>query len=231
MPFGTLVNTLTVIFGSAIGLLLHHRMPENIKKISFQGLGLCTLLLGVQMGLKSDNFIILIGSVLIGGIVGESLHLEDRMNWLGEKMKQAMRSSNERFTEGLVTAFILFCVGSLTVLGALEEGLRNNPTLILTKATLDGFAAVVLSSVYGIGVMVSALPLLIFQSAITLSAGLLQPFLPDPVLDQISATGGALIIGIGINLLDVKKLKIINFLPALVVVVIIQYLYLLYVGS
>ena len=134
-----------------------------------------------------------------------------------------MRIGSERFTEGLVTAFLLFCVGSLTLVGALEEGLNNDPSLIYTKSVLDGFASVVLAATYGWGVLFSALPLLLFQSLITLSAGLLEPYLSENVIQQLSATGGVIIIGLGFNLLEIKALRITNLLPALLIAVLLTY--------
>ena len=215
------MNTLAVIAGSLIGLLLQRKFPENIRTICFQGLGLCTILIGVQLALQVENILILIFSVLIGAVVGESLDLHGRLTALGEAVKQKVRIGSERFTEGLITAFLLFCVGSLTIVGALEEGLNDDPSLIYTKAMLDGFGSIILAVTYGWGVLFSALPLLLFQSAITLSAGTLQPYLSELVVHQLSATGGVLIIGIAINLLEIKALRITNMLPALLIVVLL----------
>ena len=221
MPFGTLVNTLAVVAGSLVGLLLQRKFPESIRTICFQGLGLCTLLIGMQMALQVDNILILIFSVLIGGVAGESLNLHGRLIRLGDAIKGKVRIGSERFTEGLITAFLLFCVGSLTIVGALEEGITGDPSLIYTKSVLDGFASMVLAVTYGWGVLFSALPLLLFQSAITLSAGVLQPYLSELVIHQLSATGGIIILGLGINLLEIKALRVTNMLPALLIVVLL----------
>lgn len=221
MPFGTLVNTLAVIVGSIAGLLLQRKFPENIRTICFQGLGLCTLLIGVQMALQVENILILIFSVLVGGVIGEGLRLHDRLTQLGDIVKHKIRIGSKRFTDGLITSFLLFCIGSLTIVGALEEGLNNDPSLLYTKSVLDGFASIVLAATYGWGVLFSALPLLLFQSSITLSAELLQPYLSESVIHQLSATGGVIIIGLGINLLEIKALKITNMLPALLIVVLL----------
>ena len=221
MPLGTLVNTLAVIVGSIVGLLLQRKFPENIRTICFQGLGLCTLLIGMQMALQVRNILILIFSVLIGGMIGERLRLHDRLVALGDTIKRYIHIGNEQFTEGLITAFLLFCVGSLTIVGALEEGLNDDPSLIYTKSMLDGFASVMLAATYGWGVLFSALPLLLFQSSITLSAEVLQPYLSETVIDQLSATGGVIIIGLGINLLEIKVIRITNMLPALLIVVLL----------
>lgn len=176
------------------------------------------------MALQVQNILVLIFSILIGGALGEGLRLHDRFIRLGDNIKAKINVGNEKFTEGLITAFLLFCVGSLTIVGALEEGLNNDPSLIYTKSMLDGFSSMVLASTYGIGVLFAALPLVIFQSSITLSAEWLQPFLSELVIDQMSATGGVIILGLGINLLEIKSLRITNMLPALLIVIILTLL-------
>jgi len=222
MPIGSLVNMLAVIVGSLFGLLLGQRFPENIRRISIKGIGLCTLLIGTQMALKVENILLVILSILLGGILGEFLNLQSKFEQLGDQLKKRLPIKNERFTEGLITTFILFCVGSLTIVGALEEGLRNDPTLLYTKSVLDGFSSIVFASVYGIGVLFSAFPLIIFQGSITLLAGKLEPYLTDMVINQMSATGGILIIGLGFNLLEIQNLKITNFLPALIIIIFLS---------
>lgn len=224
IPIGTLVNTLAVIAGSTVGLLLQSRFPPKVREISFQGIGLCTLLIGMQMALQVQNILVLIFSVLVGGALGEVLDFHNRFIRLGDTIKAKINVGSEKFTEGLITAFLLFCVGSLTIVGALEEGLNNDPSLIYTKSVLDGFSSMVLASTYGIGVLFAALPLLIFQSSITLSAEWLQPFLSESVIHQMSATGGVIILGLGINLLEIKSLRITNMLPALFIVILLTLL-------
>ncbi len=224
IPEGTLVNTLAVLAGSTLGLLLQSRFPENIRRISFQGIGLCTLLIGMQMALQVQNILTLIFSILIGGAIGEQLKLHEGFVRLGDWIKSRVKIGNERFTEGLITAFLLFCVGSLTIVGALEEGLNDDPSLLYTKSTLDGFSSIVLASVYGWGVLFSALPLFLFQTGITLSAGLLQPYLSEMVIAQLSATGGVVILGLGLNLLEIMAIRITNLLPALLIVVVLTLL-------
>ncbi|MEQ9441980.1 MAG: DUF554 domain-containing protein [Cyclobacteriaceae bacterium] len=224
LPTGTLINTLAVIAGSTVGLLLQSRFPPKIREISFQGIGLCTLLIGMQMAFQVQNILILIFSILIGGAAGEGLRLHDRFILLGDAFKKRVNIGSEKFTEGLITAFLLFCVGSLTIVGALEEGLNDDPSLLYTKSMLDGFSSMVLASAYGWGVLFAALPLCLFQAAITLSASWLQPFLSELVINQLSATGGIIILGLGINLLEIKALRITNMLPALIIVVLLTLL-------
>lgn len=219
MPIGTIINTVAVIVGSLIGVFLHQSFPDRIKLIIFDVFGLTTIALAIQMVLKMENFLIVVFSVLIGGILGEVVKLEEYLEKVGEIVRRRVKSKNTRFAEGMVAAFILFCVGPMTILGTLNEGLRGDRSLILTKALLDGFASVVFATTYGIGVLFSAIPLFFYQSTLTLVASNLQPFLSQSVINQLTAAGGILILGLGINLLELKKIKVANLLPSLVIVV------------
>ena len=225
MPIGSIVNALTVILGSSIGLLLRKRFPENIKAIIFEGVGLGTLVLGMKMAFQVEDFLIFIFSLIFGGIIGELVHLETRMEAMGDALKAKIKTQDTRFTEGLVTAFLIFCIGSMTFVGAINEGLSGDRTLILTKAILDGFTSIALASVYGVGVLFSALPLFIIQAGLTLLATQFQSFFSDLIINQLTAVGGALILGIGLNLLNIKKVKTINLLPGLIVVVLLTIMF------
>lgn len=227
MPIGSIVNAMTVILGSLIGMLVRQSLPERIKGIIFQAVGLATLVLAMQMALQPEgNFLILIFSLILGGIVGELLRLESAMERFGDALKARIRVKNSRFTEGLVTAFLIFCVGSMTFVGALNEGLSGDRTLILSKSILDGFTSIVLASVYGVGVLLSAAPLFIVQASLTLLASQFQMLFPQVLIIQLTAVGGALILGIGLNLLEIKKIKTVNLLPALVIVVVLTLIFL-----
>ncbi len=224
MPIGTIVNTVAVIVGSLLGLLLHENLPEKIKTIVFQALGLCTLVIGMQMALKAQNLLVLIFSLLIGGIIGEFINLDGLVERLSNFFKTKIKSKDEKFTEGLVTAFLIFCVGSMTIVGAINEGLKADRTLLYTKSILDGFTSIALASTFGVGVLFSAIPLLIFQGGITLLALQFQHFFSTAIIAQLTATGGVLILGIGFNMLDIKKIKVTNLLPALIVVALLTLL-------
>jgi hypothetical protein len=204
--------------------MLRERLPENVKTIIFQGVGLATLVLGVQMALEVENFLTLIFSLVLGGILGEIVHLDVRMASFSEWLKAKIRVRDACFTEGLVTAFLIFCVGSMTFVGALNEGLTGDRDLILTKAVLDGFASIVFASVYGIGVLFSVIPLFLVQASLTLLAAQFQTWFSPLLITQLTATGGALILGIGFNLLEIKKVKTMNLLPALVVIAMLTWL-------
>ncbi len=213
---GTLVNTGTVVTGALIGVLIHSRMPERITKTTFQGIGLFTLYIGFTMAAKTQNVLIMVFSIVLGAILGELLNIGSRMEKVSEWGKSRIGSKNDKFTEGFITAFMLFCMGSMTILGSIEEGLGGEPTLLLAKSFLDGFGAIALASSLGIGVLFSAVPLLIYQGGLTLLAGLVQGWLTEPIINEISAVGGLMLIGLGITILEIKKLKILNLLPALV---------------
>jgi len=221
MPIGSIVNALTVILGSSIGLLLRKRFPENIKAIIFEGVGLGTLVLGMKMAFQVEDFLIFIFSLIFGGIIGELVHLETRMEAMGDALKAKIKTQDTRFTEGLVTAFLIFCIGSMTFVGAINEGLSGDRTLILTKAILDGFTSIALASVYGVGVLFSALPLFIIQASLTLLATQFQAFFSETVINQMTAVGGALILSIGLSLLEIKAIKTLNLLPGIFVVVVL----------
>ncbi len=221
MPIGTLVNVLTVAVGSTIGLLLRKNFPKNIQSIIFECVGLATLVLGMQMALQVENFLILIFSLIFGGILGELVHLQTWMESWGDVLKAKIKAKDTRFTEGLITAFLIFCVGSMTIMGALNEGLSGDRELLLIKSILDGFTSIALASVYGLGVLFSIVPLFLLQAGLTLLAVPLQGVLSTVIIHQLTAVGGALILGIGLSLLELKRVKTVNMLPALVVVVVL----------
>lgn len=226
MPIGTFINIVAVLIGGTLGLLLHKNFPENIKNIVFQGLGLCTLFIGMQMALQAKDPLILIFSILIGAIFGEWIHLDQKIDNLSDALKKKLKFKDQGFTEGLVTAFLIFCVGSMTIVGALNEGISGNRSLLLTKSMLDGFTSIALASTYGIGVLFSIVPMLVFQGGITVFAGQFQGLFSQTLISQLSATGGVLILGIGLNLLEIKKIKVINFLPSLLVAIILTTIFL-----
>ena len=221
MPIGTFINIIAVVIGSAIGLLLGNKFPEKIKVIAFQALGLISMLIGMQMALKVENPLTLIFSVLIGAIIGEFINLEKIFDNIGDFLKQKVKSKNTKFTEGLVTAFIIFCIGSLTFVGSINEGVSGDRTLLLTKSMLDGFTSIALASTFGIGVMFSVIPMLFLQGGLTIFAGMFGPFFTPTLINQITATGGILILGIGLSLLEIKRIKVINMLPSLLVIILL----------
>lgn len=217
---GTLVNAAAVILGSLIGLAIKSRLPLRLSDIVFQVLGLFTLFLGMRMAMETGHLIFLVFSLLLGAISGELLGLEERMDRLGTFLKNRMPGDNSRFQEGLITAFLLFCMGSMTLVGAIEEGMNNNPEILLTKSLMDGFSSVALAAAMGFGVLLSAIPLLVFQGGLTFLASSVQDFLSPEMIAEITAVGGVMLMGLGINILGIKKLRIMNMMPALLFVVL-----------
>ncbi len=220
---GTLVNVGAVVAGSLIGLVIHRRMPEKITKLVFQAIGLFTLFLGFTMAGKTSNYLIMIFSLVIGSIIGELLNIEKQINRLSDWLKAKSGSSNAKFSEGFLTSFLLFCMGSMTILGAIEEGMGGNPDLLLAKSVMDGFSSIALAAAMGIGVLFSAIPLLIYQGGLTLFAGYLQDYLTTPMINELSAVGGVILIGLGINVLEIKQIRVINMVPALLVAVLLAW--------
>ncbi len=215
MPVGSLVNAGAVLAGGLLGLAAGSFVGEKLRNSLFQALGLCTVLIGLKMALTAGNLMIVIISCVLGMVTGEIIDLAERFNRLGDRAKRLLKSKNEKFTDGLVTATLLTCVGAMAIVGSFEEGLGGSPATLFSKSILDFCAAIMLASVYGSGVAFSAVPLLIYQGGLTLLAGSLEPYLTEPVKEALTATGGLLIVGIGTNLIGVKPISISNLLPAL----------------
>jgi uncharacterized membrane protein YqgA involved in biofilm formation len=171
------------------------------------------------MTFKTTNPLYMVGSILIGAIIGEALRLEESVADCGDRLKRALRSGNARFTDGFVTATLLFCIGSMAILGSLQEGVGGDRTIVLTKTTLDFFAAIALGAAYGSGVMLASLPILLYQGGLTLFAEAVGPWMSEVMRAELEATGGIMVLGIGVHLLEIKKIPLSNFVPALGVVV------------
>jgi len=212
---GTLVNTGTVAAGSLIGLIFKKALPQKYQTIYFQAIGLFTLLLGCKMSLNMTLPLLTALSLVLGGITGEAVNLEARVEQFGSWLKTKTGSQNDKFTTGLTTAFLRFCLGAMTITGAIEEGFGRTSDLLLTKSILDFFSSIMLASALGAGVLFSALPLLLFQGGITLLVSLLGRGIPPEIISELTVVSGIILIGLGINLLEIKKLKVINLLPAL----------------
>ncbi len=243
--FGTVVNVATVIAGSALGLLLGHRLPTRTRETVTDGLGLVTLLIGglaaaevtstvlaTAVGTAAPVLIVL-GSLLIGGIAGSLVDIEARLEGIGVRLRrlltrtrageldgagrEALHTARERFVEGFVTASLVFCVGPLTILGALSDGLGLGASQLILKSTLDGFAAIAFAASLGLGVMASAVTVAVVQGALTVVGFLIGDFLPAAHLAAITATGGLLLLGVGLRLLRIRMVPVGNLLPALLV--------------
>ncbi|UQZ89351.1 DUF554 domain-containing protein [Deltaproteobacteria bacterium Smac51] len=221
VPVGALVNAGAVALGGLLGLAAGSIIGEKLRDSLFQTLGLCTVLIGLKMALTASDLMIVIISCVLGVVTGEIINLAERFNRLGNVVKSVIRSNNEKFTDGLVTCTIITCVGAMGIVGSFEEGLGGSPATLFSKSILDFCTAVMLGSVYGSGVAVSAAPLLIYQGGLTLLAGVLAPYLTEPIKVALVSTGGLLIVGIGTNLMGVKAISISNLLPALFYAVVL----------
>lgn len=221
---GTIINVITVVAGSAIGLALNKKLPQRFVKIFFQVVGLFTLFLGISMSLKTSHELHLIMALISGALLGELLKLEDGINKFSEMLKTKLKIGGEKFSEGMLTAFLLYCMGSLTILGAIEEGMGGSSRLLLIKSLMDGVSSIALASGLGIGVMFSAIPLLIFQGGITIIASVFGDFVPTIYINELSAVGGILLIGLALNILEIKKIKVMNMLPSLIMIIVLLWL-------
>jgi len=210
---GTAVNAAAIIIGSIVGLKAGHLISSRVRGTVMAGLGLAVLLIGVQLALKSREPLIIIGSLIGGGILGELLRIEARLEGLGNRIGDRFQGSGQ-VAEGFVTASLLYCVGAMAIMGALQDGLGSRPDILYAKAALDGIASVALASTLGIGVLFSALPLLAYQGAITLSATFAQQLLTPGVVQEMNAVGGLLIMAIALDLLGIKRIPVGNLLPA-----------------
>ncbi|MFA6400327.1 MAG: DUF554 domain-containing protein [Salinivirgaceae bacterium] len=224
--WGTLINAGAIIVGSLIGLLFHSRIQKKYIQIIFQGIGLFTLFVGIAMALKTNNYLVLVFSIVLGSIIGTLLNFENQINGFSGWIKKKIKAEDSKFTDGLVSAFLLYCMGSMTILGAFEEGLGNHPNLLLAKSLMDGISSIALTAGLGIGVMFSVVPLLIYQGALTFLAQLLNDRVSSVYINELSAVGGLMLIGMGLNILDITKIKVVNMLPALVIVLVLVWIFL-----
>ena len=217
---GTLVNASTVLVGSLIGMGAGRFLSQGIRTILMQALGLAVMVIGIKMALTGENAIAAVGCLLLGGLTGELLRIEDGIEYIGTRLKDRFHSESATFVEGFVTATILYLTGAMTIVGSIQDGTVGDATTLYLKSLLDGFASVVLASSLGVGVAFSALSVLLVQGGLTLLASQLA-FLKEPaVLASITAVGGMIILGIGINLLEIKRLKVGNLVPALIYAII-----------
>jgi uncharacterized protein len=229
---GTVINIVAILVGGTLGVFLGSRMPDRLRQTVMSGLGLFTLAIGLQMFLKTQNSLVVLGSLVVGILLGEWLQVEEGIirlgRWLETRVMRrgkgsseagvAQVSPQERFVRGFFTSSLLFCVGPMAILGSIQDGLNGNFQLLAVKSILDGFASLAFASSLGIGVLFSALPLLVYQGGISLLAGQIQPLVSQAMMTEMTATGGVLLMAISISsLLDMRKIRAGNFLPALII--------------
>jgi uncharacterized membrane protein YqgA involved in biofilm formation len=233
---GTILNVITILIGGGLGLLFGSRVPERLKQTVVAGMGLFTAAMGLQMFFKSTNQLIVLGSLLIGTLLGEWWRIEDGIQALGRFLEGRFASApaagdatpagtNSRFVRGFLTASLLFCIGPMAILGSINDGLSGDYSLLAVKSVLDGFASLAFASTLGIGVLFSSLPVFVYQGGISLMGGGLSAILTDAMIAEMTATGGVILAGLAISsLLEIKPIRVGNFLPALAVAPLIVWI-------
>ncbi|MBZ4652962.1 MAG: hypothetical protein JG781_300 [Peptococcaceae bacterium] len=218
---GTIVNAAAIIAGAVVGLFLRTGIQERYKDIIMQGLGLSVLLIGMKMAFKTNNELLVILSLVIGAIIGEWLDIDRFLEALGQRLQAMIGSREGEFVRGFVSASLIYCVGAMAIMGPIESGLTGQHKVLYVKSALDGISAIIFSSTMGLGVVFSALPVFVYQGSITLLAGAVKALLTEAIIAELTATGGILIVAIGLNVLGIKQIKVANLLPAVLVVVIL----------
>ena len=220
---GTIVNVMAIICGSLLGIFLKNGLSAQIKHITMQAIGLGVILVGLKMALVSENLVIVLLSIAFGAATGEWVNIEGYLEKAGKFLEDKLSTfgnSENSISRGFVTATLLYCVGAMAITGALQSGLTGEHSILYAKSVLDGITAIILTATLGIGVIFSALTVLIFQGTITLLAGIVETIISEEVIIEITATGGLLILAIGLGLLEIKKIKVGNLLPALLFAII-----------
>lgn len=226
---GTIVNSLAIIGGCLVGLIVKGRLTEKISLTIMNGLALCVLYIGISGALKGEDTLQIIICIAVGALIGEIIDIDKKLNDLGEMIERKINgkrknaSSDEKISisEGFVTSSLLFCVGAMAVVGSLESGLQGNHTTLFAKSILDGVSSIIFTSSLGIGVMLSSIAILIYQGSITILAGGLSTVLTEAVVNNMSAVGSLLIVGLGFNMLGICKIKVANLLPAVFIPIVI----------
>ncbi|MBC7959449.1 MAG: DUF554 domain-containing protein [Vallitaleaceae bacterium] len=222
---GNYVNTATIIVGCLIGLMIKNGLKDRYKEIVMQAIGLSVLFIGGTSAIAGlldpdSEPILFIISLVIGGLFGEWIDIERRLERVGDFLQKKFGSKEQNISQGFVTASLIFCVGSMAIIGSLNSGLRNDHNMLFAKSVLDGVASIILTTTLGIGVIFSAVPVFLYQGLIVLFAKTVEPFLTTDIIREMSIVGGVIILGIGFNLLNLKKIKTANLLPAIIIPVI-----------
>jgi hypothetical protein len=222
---GTFVNALAIVAGGIIGLLFKNIIPEKITESLLKALGLAVMSIGIKLSMAGENLTILIISVIIGTIIGEYINIEGRLDKIGAYIEIKMKNKGNNVALGFITCSLFSCVGSMAVIGSIQSGLTGNHEILFSKALIDGITSVSLAVSMGVGVIFSSISVLIYQGTITLLAGLMQSLLSDVVVSEMTAIGGVIIMGIGLNFLEIKRIKVGNMLPAIFIPILYYMLF------
>lgn len=212
---GTVVNAIAIIIGGLIGTFIRNGLKENYKKTLMNGVGLTVIIIGIMGAIKSENMILIIISIVLGSIIGEAIGIERKLDSIGNSLEEKLGQGNSNLSKGFVTASLVYCVGAMAIVGSLESGLLGNHDTLFAKSVLDGISSIIFASTLGIGVVFSSIPVFIYQGIIILLASSLRNLLTPDVILEMSAVGGILIMGIGINILEIKKIEVGNMSPSI----------------
>lgn len=215
---GVIVNSISICIGGLIGLVFKNLIKESYKETVMNGIGLCVILIGITSAIKTKSMLPIIISIVIGSLIGEMLNIEEKLNNLGDWIGEKFSKEGGSFSKGFVTTTLIFCVGAMSIVGSLESGLKGSHDTLYAKSILDGVTSIVFGSTLGIGVAFSSISVLIYQGLIVLSASMVKDFFTPQMINEVSALGGLLIIAIGINILNIKKIKIGNMIPSLIII-------------
>jgi uncharacterized membrane protein YqgA involved in biofilm formation len=220
---GTLINAVAIIIGGATGLLFRERFPGRITQTALHVMGLFILLVGVRMALRGEELIMVLISLALGAMLGEWINIEDRLERFGLWLETRLHLTEQSPAKGFINASLLFCVGSMAIVGSITEGLNGDRSILVTKAIMDGILSIAFAAGIGVGVLGSALPILFYQGGLTLLASKLQAFFTPSMIGELTSVGGVIVMGIGVNILGLHKVRVGNFIPALLIIVLILY--------
>lgn len=221
---GTFVNFFAIIVGSTLGLLLRGGISDRFNKTIMEGVSLSVLLIGIQGALKAENILLVIISLSLGSLIGEGIDLDKRLKNLGDKLEARFSKSKSKISEGFVSASLLFCVGAMSIVGSLQSGVQNDHKILFSKSILDGISSIIFTSTLGVGVMLSAFAVLVYQGSITLGSAFLLPLMTEAVKLNMEACGSLIIIGLALNMLGLTKIKVANLLPAIFLPILAPYI-------
>lgn len=219
---GNIVNAIAIIAGGFIGSIAKKGIPERFSSLLISSLGLFTMVLGIKFALNTEQMMVVVVSLVIGSFIGELINIEKKLNNIGERIEGRLKNYGGNFSQGFVTASLLFCVGSMAIMGSLQSGLAGNHETLYTKSFMDGIISIVFASTMGIGVMLSSVPVFIYQGIIVVLSSYIAPYLNEGIIREMTATGGVLLLGLSLNILDIKKIKVGNMLPSIFIPILIM---------
>lgn len=216
----TLVNVIAIVLGSLLGYFMRKGIKEQYKETIIDGIGLSVLIMGIMSTIKTENFLLVIASIVIGSVIGEMLGIEKGLDEIGSRLQKRFGKNGSDLSQGFITATLVFCIGAMAIVGSIEAGLTGDYKTLFAKSVIDGVTSIIFTSSLGIGVIFSAIPVFLYQGSITLLSVPLREILTPPIINEMSAVGGILIVGIAINLMGIKKIRVSNMLPSLLVPIV-----------